>query len=236
LQNRDGGMPTFCRGWGALPFDRSTPEITAHTLWAFASWRGSVREPVAGRIDAAHASALSYLQRSQLPDGSWHPLWFGNEHTADEENPVHGTAMVLLGLAHAAPQDEPSAEMMQRAAGFLLTCQHADGGWGGAAGIVPSVEETANAVNALGAWIALPGAPSRSMTEARAAMARGARWLLGHTRGGLQFPAAPIGLYFARLWYHEKLYPVIWTLGALRQAAVTPGENPSESASVRDRE
>ena len=23
LQNRDGGIPTFCRGWGALPFDRS---------------------------------------------------------------------------------------------------------------------------------------------------------------------------------------------------------------------
>src|SRR5262249_31093968 len=22
LQNRDGGIPTFCRGWGALPFDR----------------------------------------------------------------------------------------------------------------------------------------------------------------------------------------------------------------------
>ena len=39
LQNRDGGMPTFCRGWGALPFDRSTPEITAHALWAWACWK-----------------------------------------------------------------------------------------------------------------------------------------------------------------------------------------------------
>src|SRR5262245_21756755 len=29
VQNRDGGVPTFCRGWGTLPFDRSTPEITA---------------------------------------------------------------------------------------------------------------------------------------------------------------------------------------------------------------
>jgi len=24
LQNSDGGVPTFCRGWGKLPFDRST--------------------------------------------------------------------------------------------------------------------------------------------------------------------------------------------------------------------
>jgi squalene-hopene/tetraprenyl-beta-curcumene cyclase len=32
LQNRDGGLPTFCRGWGTLPFDRSCPDITAHAL------------------------------------------------------------------------------------------------------------------------------------------------------------------------------------------------------------
>ncbi|MEZ6048428.1 MAG: hypothetical protein R3C11_23220 [Planctomycetaceae bacterium] len=34
LQNRDGGWPTFCRGWGALPFDRSAPDLTAHALRA----------------------------------------------------------------------------------------------------------------------------------------------------------------------------------------------------------
>ncbi len=34
LQNRDGGWPTFCRGWGALPFDRSSNDITAHALRA----------------------------------------------------------------------------------------------------------------------------------------------------------------------------------------------------------
>jgi hypothetical protein len=28
-------------------------------------------------------------------------------------------------------------------------------------------------------------------------------------------PAAPIGLYFARLWYSEALYPRIFTLHAL---------------------
>jgi hypothetical protein len=34
LQNGDGGIPTFCRGWGALPFDRSAPDLTAHALRA----------------------------------------------------------------------------------------------------------------------------------------------------------------------------------------------------------
>src|SRR5206468_9334435 len=26
LQNHDGGIPTFCRGWGAQPFDRSSAD------------------------------------------------------------------------------------------------------------------------------------------------------------------------------------------------------------------
>ncbi len=32
LQNHDGGMPTFCHGWGRLPFDRSGCDLTAHAL------------------------------------------------------------------------------------------------------------------------------------------------------------------------------------------------------------
>ena len=35
------------------------------------------------------------------------------------------------------------------------------------------------------------------------------------TDSGRSIPPAPIGLYFAKLWYHEKLYPPIFTLAAL---------------------
>jgi squalene-hopene/tetraprenyl-beta-curcumene cyclase len=45
LQNRDGGIPTFCRGWGKLPFDRSSPDLTAHALRAWAVWLDEVSEP-----------------------------------------------------------------------------------------------------------------------------------------------------------------------------------------------
>src|SRR5262249_3456487 len=38
IQNRDGGWPTFCRGWGHLPFDRSGSDLTAHNLRALGSW------------------------------------------------------------------------------------------------------------------------------------------------------------------------------------------------------
>src|SRR5262249_7922431 len=39
LQSRDGGWPTFCRGWGHLPFDRSGSDLTAHALRAVSAWR-----------------------------------------------------------------------------------------------------------------------------------------------------------------------------------------------------
>jgi squalene-hopene/tetraprenyl-beta-curcumene cyclase len=32
---------------------------------------------------------------------------------------------------------------------------------------------------------------------------------------GRSTPASPIGLYFARLWYFEELYPLIFALCAL---------------------
>ena len=36
-----------------------------------------------------------------------------------------------------------------------------------------------------------------------------------------ELSAAPIGLYFARLWYYEELYPLVFALsglGAMRSA------------------
>ena len=32
MQNSDGGFPTFCKGWGKLPFDRSCADLTGHAL------------------------------------------------------------------------------------------------------------------------------------------------------------------------------------------------------------
>jgi squalene-hopene/tetraprenyl-beta-curcumene cyclase len=30
--------------------------------------------------------------------------------------------------------------------------------------------------------------------------------------------SSPIGLYFAKLWYYEKLYPLVFTVSALGQS------------------
>lgn len=210
LQNRDGGMPTFCRGWGTLPFDRSTPEITAHALWACALWTSQVNESLHQRIIRFRSHSEAYLCKHQCADGSWIPLWFGNEHTTYEDNPVHGTAMVLLGLAAAGGEDEAICSARDRGLEFLKRAQHPSGGWGGDQGMEPTVEETANVLTALA------GSPhGEALTQP---IQRGTQWLIDHTQNGTVFPAAPIGLYFARLWYHEKMYPVIWTLSALEHA------------------
>ncbi len=201
LQNRDGGMPTFCRGWGALPFDRSSPELTAHALWAWHLWSETVPT-------TAVEKALRYLKKARLKGGkTWEPLWFGNEHHAQEINPVYGTAQVLSGLSGAGMG--PDDPLPAAAIAGLLAEQHRSGGWGGAKEIEPTLEESGVALKAL----AQSGSNDPAVQEA---IHHGTSWLVDATLNGTHFPTAPIGLYFARLWYHERLYPVIWSLGALK--------------------
>ena len=215
LQNTDGGIPTFCRGWGALPFDRSSPDLTAHTLRAWTAWRPVLSDALRIRAERATTRAVRFLERAQNPDGSWIPLWFGNQGAPDDANPVYGTARVLEGLA-VLPDAETARAAEQRAARWLVAAQGEDGGWGGATGLPPSIEETAVAVSAMAMLRRLPrAAPVRGIDDA---ITRGRQWLADATDGGRRAATAPIGLYFAKLWYSEKLYPWSFTLAALAAA------------------
>jgi squalene-hopene/tetraprenyl-beta-curcumene cyclase len=274
-------VPTFCRGWGHLPFDRSSPDLTAHALAAWSAWRDRLPAPLRDAVDDAAVRALAYLARTQRPDGAWVPLWFGNEHVPDETNPTYGTARVVSALATvacavragcgssrsspsamadaAADETDPPlprrartaqaadpADMAARGVAWLLSAQQPSGGWGGNEGAPPSVEETALATEALARWGALFRAGCGSSRSSPSAMAdaaadetdpplprrarnasrHGAAYLAESTRGGAAFEPAPIGFYFARLWYFERLYPVIFTVGALAAVRALGDEQP----------
>ncbi|MBN1912105.1 MAG: squalene--hopene cyclase [Pirellulales bacterium] len=203
VQNADGGWPTFCRGWGTLPFDRSGTDLTAHAIRALDAWRSVASK----RIDRAVARGFSFLARQQRADGAWTPLWFGNENDPAEENPVLGAARVLAAYRQL---DRLSTEPARRGLEWLVAHHNADGGWGGDGHEVSGVEETALATEAL------LGAGTEPSLQV--AVESGLTWLVDAVAAGRHRQAAPIGLYFARLWYHEMLYPMIFTVSALRRA------------------
>ncbi len=211
LQNRDGGWPTFCRGWGTLPFDRSSCDITAHALRALHAWHEAEVEPPTlrsaqqvDRIQHAIASGFAFLAKQQRADGSWLPLWFGNQHVPDDENATYGTARVLLAYRDLGRLTDPRAI---RGLDWLVRQQNDDGGWGGLRGVPSSVEESSLALEALA------GCPDHS-----AAHARGLCWLVRQVDEGSWATPSPIGFYFAKLWYFERLYPLVYSVAALRRA------------------
>ncbi len=72
------------------------------------------------------------------------------------------------------------------------------------------MEETAVALEALLSAAASP--------PAQAVIKSGLQWLVQAVEENRHVEAAPIGFYFARLWYYEKLYPLVFTVSAFREA------------------
>ena len=205
LQNRDGGWPTFCRGWGTLPFDRSAADITAHCLRALTRSHAFVTE-LQERMDLALKSGFACLDRVQRADGSWLPLWFGNQHAEGEINPVYGTSRVLFAYRDCDCLDALPARDGLR---WLKAQQNEDGGWGGVHGLESTVEETALATEAL-----------MCDEEAAEEVSAGVNWLVSRVEAETFAEPSPIGFYFAKLWYFEKLYPVVFTASLLRRAVL----------------
>jgi squalene-hopene/tetraprenyl-beta-curcumene cyclase len=287
LQNSDRGWPTFCRGWGKLPFDRSGADLTAHAIRAIAAWQrivfdsndlrairifegnGIYRET----LKRARFLGADYLVTHRNEDATWSPLWFGNQNDAHEDNPVYGTAKALFTYRDL---DKPCAAEATNAISWFIANQNTDGGWGSgvwqtrkakysvlstqysvpstpreaqsdtasnnsspfhpksqigvpapAGHLKSSVEETALAVEALLAALPLNPEP-RTLNPPVAAVEKGLTWLIERVENGQHRQPAPIGFYFAKLWYYERLYPLTFTVAALGRACrqLCPPEHP----------
>jgi len=214
LQNKDGGFPTFCKGWGRLPFDSSCADLTGHALLALTRSREILDDKMTidlkKAVEQCVARSFGFLWKNQQDNGSWYPLWFGNQMSSENKNPVYGTAKVAIYLNDSILCDSLEdhlkrniGQMLTRAQDYLLKQQNVNGSWGGEIAIQGSIEESGLAISALAG-------------KDQQACLRGLEWLENeYTNNGLR--SNPIGLYFAMLWYDEKLYPLIYYIEALRR-------------------
>ncbi len=211
LQNNDGGMPTFCKGWGKLPFDRSSPDITAHAILAMGLWLPSLEGKLKADVQKSLDRMLNWMEKGTeekraggAAGSGWVPLWFGDQDAADEKAPVYGTATAIDYLMSV--QHPVATRLAQSQIGFILTTQNEDGGWGGNKGVQSKVTYTCRALAALGHF----------PEQYEAAKQRGWDYLYQRFQAGTLYEREPIGLYFSRLWYSEELYNVLFLLNALK--------------------
>lgn len=214
LQNNDGGMPTFCKGWGKLPFDRSTPDITAHAILAMGLWLPSLDgqlktdvqkslDRMLGWMSEQGARGKGHGARGKGQEG-WTPLWFGDQDAPDEKAPVYGTATAIDYLMSA--QHPTATKLAQSQIDFILHTQNEDGGWGGNKGVKSKVTYTSRALAAL----------AHFPNQYESAKQRGWDYLYQRFKAGTLYDREPIGLYFSRLWYSEELYNILFLLNALK--------------------
>ena len=214
LQNNDGGMPTFCKGWGKLPFDRSTPDITAHAILAMGLWLPSLEGKLKADVQKSLDRMLAWMSEQGArgkgqeargkEQGGWVPLWFGDQDAADEKAPVYGTATAIDYLMSS--RHPVAMELAQSHLPFILQTQNEDGGWGGNQGVKSKVTYTCRALSAL----------AHFPHDHEEAKQRGWDYLYQRFKAGTLYEREPIGLYFSRLWYSEELYNLLFLLNALK--------------------
>ena len=96
--------------FGAM-IDPPSEDVTAHVLEMLGALDYKVTDPIV-------RGGLTYLWRTQKPDGSWFGRWGVNY--------VYGTWCSIYGLAAL----HTGESMIERGARWLISAQNADGGWG----------------------------------------------------------------------------------------------------------
>lgn len=127
MDSRNGAFASFDRDntrellykmpfsdFGAM-IDPPTEDVTAHVLEMLAAFGYN-----SGNRHVARG--LEYLRKTQKPWGSWYGRW-GVNH-------IYGTWCVISALTVLQPRTKEIEAMLERAAGWLISVQNFDGGWG----------------------------------------------------------------------------------------------------------
>ena len=66
------------------------------------------------------------------------------------------------------------------------------------------------------------------------AVEKGLAWLIDRVETDRYVDCSPIGFYFAKLWYHERLYPLIFTVSTLGAALSRNNDSAANPISASD--
>jgi squalene-hopene/tetraprenyl-beta-curcumene cyclase len=218
LQSRDGGWAAFdvdnleyylnnipFSDHGAL-LDPPTEDVTARCVSMLAQLGETAQ------TSKVMATAIDYLRRTQLPEGSWYGRWGLNY--------IYGTWSVLCALNAAGISHQDP--MIRKAGDWLVAIQNDDGGWGEDAVTYrldyqgqPKAPSTASQT----AWALLALMAAGEVDHP--AVARGIQYLMAtQTEKGLWDEQRYTATGFPRVFYlryhgYAKFFP-LWALARYR--------------------
>jgi len=139
------------------------------------------------------------------------------EESRGLESSVEETAIAVEGLAIWLLSQEAGDTGREAAAGQAAEAVRQEvvenGLFGGEAGALLAKNGAE-----VGGNLITAGAAGCRAAIIRAAVAGGAEFLCRAVRQSKHHDPWPIGFYFAKLWYHERLYPTVFTTAALGAA------------------
>jgi squalene-hopene/tetraprenyl-beta-curcumene cyclase len=216
FQCRDGGWAAFDKDvtqrWlQDVPFadhnailDPSCADLTGRVLELLGKLRFA-------REDIRVRRALTFLRKTQEPDGSWFGRWGVNY--------IYGTWQVLRGLA--AMGEDMRQPWLVRAREWLESCQNEDGGWGETCASYEDAklkgQGPSTASQTAWAVMGLLAALQPGEHPARKCIRRGVEWLIAHQSSDGSWPEPDTtGTGFPRVFYlRYDMYRNNWPLLAL---------------------
>lgn len=222
-QNADGGFGSYerCRGkrwlkninpteiYGNCMTEQSYIECTASALRALCTVVQDYPELGGESVRDSMNRSRQFLCAQQRPDGTWLAAW--------GVNLIYSTWFAAEALCTAQlPVPHPA---LQKAAGWLKTIQHVDGGWGehftGCHTYIHIDRPASTVVSTSWACLALLAIEGSQSAAAR----RGIMWLVQHQQADGTWPQDAVnGVFFCTAMLNYRLYNCYFPTLALAKA------------------